>query len=703
MRFTTQNVYRGAQTNYNFPKPLLWDRIGYGKAKYEVAELFCGLDIETTTITTDTGEHLAFAYHFQVSIGTPRVLNIYLFRKWEEVLDFIDKIADYYGLDDKHHIICGIANMGFEFSFFQHRLHWDEGPFDFFAKERYKPLKATYRGIEFREILSITGGSLAQLAKDYCYTQKLVAIDENGKKVSDLDYKKIRNSTTPLTDLEEKYCINDVVIISEFMWWMFNEFIRPEHYIPMTFTSILHREIKTALKQTCKARDERLNLPRGTSFDQWMMFLQKLQPTEEQYKTYMEYLFRGGYVHGEALHTGVNGLISLMFDITSSYPTRMSLAYCPLSPFTPCDFSEDKVYKKCLIIRVQFDYIRPTTTHTLESKNKIPYFVNGQFDNGRLISADMIEVYLTELDYQLYKMYYKWEGMTVLECYEAKRGPFPKYVLTVLHHHYQRKEYLKRTGQKETTGYQISKARCNSVYGDLVKHLRTSRTTFSNDLGWHEDPTPFDYEKEILKAILSPYWGIWVTAAARFEVCSMIYKLSKVTTVYYCDTDSIKFKPSHKAKQIFKHYNASIRRHRKNRKLRSEFFDGLGEFDPECEGEPVQFKMLGAKRYIYVWRGKAYATIAGMPKAAIKEVGDTPEDILGGFNLEGFRLDPEHSSKLTTSYTEEPYSYNIDGEIMYELSGVALYEIPFTLSLTEEFKHHLMRIQRDAETEAKYL
>lgn len=703
MRFTTQNVYRGPQTNYNFPKPLLWDRIGYGKARYEVAELFCGLDIETTTITTNEGNHLAFAYHFQISIGTPRVLNIYLFRKWEHVLDFIDAMADHYQLDEKHHILCGIANMGFEFSFFQHRLRWDEGEYDFFAKERYKPLKATYRGIEFREVLSITGGSLAQLAKDYCYTQKLVAIDENGKKVSDLDYKKIRNSRTPLTDLEEQYCINDVVILSEFMWWMFNEFIRIEHYIPMTFTSILHREINMQLKENCRARDQRLHLQRGSSYDGWLSFLHSLQPTEEEYSLYMDFLFRGGYVHGEALHTGIDGLKALMDDLTSSYPTRMSLDYCPMSPFKPCEFSEEKVYTKCLIIHAQFDYIRATTNHTLESKNKIPYSIGAQWDNGRLISADLIEVYLTEKDYQLYKMFYKWEGMTVLDCKEAKRGEYPKYVLKVLHHHYQRKEYLKRTGQKETTAYQISKARCNSVYGDLVKRLRKSKTTFDNDLGWIEDPTPVDYEKEMLKAILSPFWGIWVTAGARYEVCSMIYKLSKVTSVYYCDTDSLKYKPSHKACQIIKHYNASIRRHRKNRKLRSEYFNGLGEFDRECNGQVVEFKMLGAKRYLYIYEGKAYATIAGMPKTSISEIGTDPQDIIEHFNVEGFYLPPEKSGKLTTSYTDEPYSYNIDGEVMHELSGVALYEIPFTLSISEEFSSHISMLQSEAETENKYL
>ena len=703
MRFTDQHIFRGPQDNYHFPKTLLWDRIGWGKARYEVAELFCGLDIETTTVTTPEGDHHAFAYHFQFTIGTPRVLNIYLFRKWEDILDFIDALADFYQLDEKHHILVGIANFGFEFSFFQHRLHWDEGEYDFFAKERYKPLKATYRGIEFREVLSITGGSLAQLAKDYCYTQKLITYTPDGKKVSDLDYKKLRNSRTPLTDLEEQYCINDVVIISEFMWWMFNEFIRLQHYIPMTFTSILHREINQQLKTNCKARDERLKLQRGTSYDTWLSYLHTLQPSEEEYSLYMDFLFRGGYVHGEALHTGVDGLEALMNDITSSYPTRMNLDYCPMSPFKSCEFSEDKVYTKCLIIHAQFDFIRAATTHTLESRNKIPFQVNAQWDNGRLVSADMIEVYLTEKDYQLYKMFYKWEGMTVLDCKEAKRGPFPKYVLAVLNHHYQRKELLKRTGQKETTAYTIAKQRCNSCYGDLVKRLRKSKTNFSNDTGWYEDPTPIDYEKEILKSILSPYWGIWVTAGARYEVCSMIYKLSKVTTVYYCDTDSIKFKPCHKAKQIFKHYNNSIYRHRNNRKLRSEFFEGLGEFDQECKGEVVKFKMLGAKRYIYVWRGKAYATIAGMPKSSINEIGEDPEDILRSFNIEGFKLTPDQSGKLTTSYTDEEYSYEIDGEIMHELSGVALYEIPFTLSLTEEFIAHITMLQEEAETENKYI
>lgn len=715
MRFTTQNIYHinGPQFNYNFPRPLCWDRIGYGKARYDVAEIFAGLDIETTTIDKD-GSHLAFAYHFQLSIGTPRVLNVYLCRKWEDIISLLDAIADFYQLDEKHHIILGVANLGFEFQFFRRRLEWDEGEFDFFAKEKYQPLRATYRGIEFREILSITGGNLAQLAKDYCHTQKLVAIDENGRKVSDLDYKKVRNSTTPLTPLEEQYCINDVVIVSEFMWYLFNEFIRPEHYIPMTFTGILHREFKAELKTICKKRDEKYQLPRGESYDAWVSFIHSLQPSEEDYITYMAWLFRGGYVHGNALYSGVDGLLAKMRDITSHYPTRMNLDYFPMSPFKPLNLNFSTIQEvnaafmaaiksKCVIMLVEFDYIRTTTTHTIESKSKIPFYTNAKFDNGRLISADLIRVWLTEKDFKIYQWFYKWEGMTIIKAYTAKRGKLPTYVLNVLNRHYKEKERLKAAGLNDTTEYAIAKSRVNTAYGDLVKKLRFLKTTYNNSEEWHEDPTPVNYDKEVLKAILSPMWGIYVTAGARYEILSIVYKLTKAGCInYYTDTDSNKYKPSHKAEQIFKHYNASIYRHRKNRKLRAEYFNGLGEFDKECKGRTVKFKMLGAKRYIYEDQGYVKATIAGMPKASIMEVGDDSDEIFKNFNLFGFHLTPEESGKLTTEYTDEEYTAVIDGESMTELSGVALYEIPFTLSIKDDYTAHIAALKAQYEREHKY-
>lgn len=706
------------QTSYDFPKPLNTVGIGRGKARYDLLELYCGFDIETTTITTPEGQHLAFAYHFQLTVGTPRQLNIYLCRTWDIVTHLFDGMAAFYGLNDKRHMIIAIANMGFEFQFMRQRFQWDSGEWDFFAKDKYKPLRATYKGIEFREVLSISGGSLAQMAKDYCTTQKLVTIDQDGVKHSDLDYKKLRNSNTPLTELEEQYCINDVVILSEFMWWLFCEYIRPEKKIPMTFTGILFGEIKNELKTICTVRDDKNHLKHGSSLAEWMSFVKTLQPkTLEEYSFYMKYLFRGGYVHANALYTDLDGLLSEMEDITSHYPGRMNLDYFPMSEFKPVEFDPDKmrvldpklIYSKCLIIHCQIDYIRTTTTHSVESRSKIIQYNNGRFDNGRLVSADMIEVCITEKDLQIYQRFYKWEGITILAAYQADRGKMPPYVLNVLNRHYRTKEHLKRSGKKDTPEYTVAKSRVNSAYGLTVKRLRQIRVKYDNDNGWYEDLNEFDYNKEIQKAVLSPFWGIWVTAGARFELLSIIYKLEKAgVPVYYGDTDSNKHKRSHKARQIFKHYNTSIKKHRKNRGLRSSFFDGLAEFDNEIrdeDGKPreVPFKMLGAKRYIYFDGSECHATVAGMPKASIKQIGQTPNEILRKFSRFGFRLTPEQSGKLTTEYTDEPYSADINGETMTELSGVALYEIPFSISLASDYVAHIDELQSRFNREDTYI
>ena len=720
LRFTDQRVYHidKPMAGYDLPDPLNVVTMGRGRCRYEMLEIYAGFDIETTTITTEEGKHLAFAYHFQVSIGTPRILNIYLFRKWDNVIHFFNFLADHYQLNEKRHIFCLIANMGFEFQFLRRRLHWDDGEWDFFAKEKYKPLKATYRGIEFRECLSLTGGNLAQLAKDYCYTQKLVTTDENGVKQSDLDYKKIRNSRTPLTDLEEKYCINDVVILSEFSWYLFCNFIRSERRFPMTFTGILHNEFKEELKTLCLQRDNKMHLQHGTSLDQWMDYIYALQPEEDQYTTHMTYLFRGGYVHANALFAGLDGIKAGMMDITSFYPTQMNLGYGPGTPFKQIVFDPDRIRKldrqkinsKCLIIHAIFDYVRPTTTHTIESKNKIVKFSNAKWDNGRLIQADWIEVWLTELDFQIYEKFYTWGGVTILEAYEAERAQLPPYVLKVLNKHYQTKERLKRAGLKDSMEYAIAKARVNTCYGDLVKRLRLQKTTYDNEKEWHDDPVPLNYYDEIRKAILSPYWGVWCTAWCRFTILSMIHKLTMAgVKVLYCDTDSIKYIPCHAATQLFKHFNNSIKKHRHNRKLRSGFFEGLGEFDIEVKDKvtkkmiPVQFKALRSKCYIYSYDGMVFATIAGMPKASVHQIGQTPEEVMRNFNKLGFNLTPEKSGKLTTVYTDEEYSADIDGEIMTEYSGVALYEIPFKITITEEYKAHVASLQRKYEQELKCL
>lgn len=670
-----------------WPRVIASARVGHGKMSYQVVEVFAGFDIETTNIyqveKEFPGWH-AYAYHMQISLYTQRDEFIYLFRTWDLVTWFFDQIAEHFKLEEKKHLLMWVANFGFEFQFLRKRLQWDSGEWDFFAKEAREPLKATYKGIEFREALAITRGSLAQLAKDYCRTQKLVG---------DLDYTIPRNYTTPLTPQEEAYCINDVAILAEFSHYLFDHYIRDDHIIPMTATSIIMQSFKESYKAMCKARDKKLHLYPGMSDLEYTDYIQRLFPDKEDYVTYMTYLFRGGYVHANAVYAGSEPVLARMRDITSHYPTRMNLSYCPRTPFIKREWDPRYINTHCCIIHAEFHNIQATTSHTIESKNKLVSFFGARFDNGRVFSAKRIEVYLTELDFKIYQMFYKWSDLTILEFYTSERGKFPPFVLQVLNAKYKEKNRLKRAGLGKSQKYAIVKAGVNTCYGALVKRIRLTRHNYdtkTND--WTMDPVPVDFEKERSKQLLCPYHGIWVTAAARYELLYLLYKLTKAgCIVYYMDTDSKKYKPSHKAELIFRRYNAAIKRHRHNRGLRAPEFSDLGEFDIEVKDEKgrpaeVLFKSLGAKRYIYAEGDKIIATVAGMPKMSIKALGNTQDEIFKSFSICGFALTPDESNKLTTHYTDDYSNALIDGVLMEEESSVALYQIPFKITVKDEYK-----------------
>ena len=674
-------------TPIKWPRVIAYSRVGHGKHSYQMVEVFGGFDIETTNtyqIEKEFPGWHAYAYHMQISLYTQRDQFVYLFRTWDLVTWFFDQIAEHFALEEKRHLLLWVANFSFEFQFLRKRLQWDSGEWDFFAKEAREPLKATYRGIEFRECLSITRGNLAQLAKDYCKTQKLVG---------DLDYTIPRNYTTPLTTQEEQYCINDVAILAEFSQYMFDHYIREEHLIPMTATSIIMHEFKEEYKNMCKLRDKKLHLYPGMSDLEYSDYIRRLFPTQDEYSLYMAYLFRGGYVHANAVFAGADPVLVNMRDITSHYPARMNLSYCPRSPFVREPWDPKKINTHCCIIHAIFHNIQATTSHTIESKNKLISFFGARFDNGRIYSCTRMEVILTELDYKIYQLFYKWSDMEVLDFQTALRGKFPPFVLKVLNRKYKEKNRLKRAGLGKTQKYNITKAGVNTCYGALVKRIRLIRHIYDTTINdWKESPVSVDFEEEKNKQLLCPYHGIWVTAAARYELLTMLYKLTKAgVTVYYMDTDSDKYEPSHKAEKIFEHYNNTIKRHRLKRGLRDPEFDDLGEFDIEVKDKagkprPVLFKSLGAKRYIYMIDDEVIATVAGMPKMSIKALGATTEEIFDSFSICGFSLTPEESNKLTTRYCDDYSNALIEGVLMEEQSSVALYQIPFKITVKDEYK-----------------
>ena len=634
-----------------------------GKHKKGYYRLYCGFDIETTNVITPEAKK-AFMYIWQFAIATDKDGVVVIGRTWDEFAELIETLNEYYETDETQKIIIWIANMGFEFQFMRSRLIWREDDFAFFAKEERKPLLATVGFVEFREALTISGGNLAQLAKDYTTTQKLVG---------DLDYSVQRNHKTKLSLTELQYCINDVVILSEFSYFIFDKYIIPARRVPLTKTGLLRSEVKTELKRQCKRIDD------------YKRAIVTAFPSQNEYIMYFRYLFRGGYVHSNFTLTNQILRGCRAFDITSSYPARMNLSYYPVTPFLPEEFSTNALKTKCCIMIVEFTNIRNRFFHSIESGHKVIEGDGVKLDNGRVYKAARLRVMLTELDLMNYGKFYEWDEMRVISFKTAKRGKLPRFIRDVLNRHYIKEAALKAQGLNDTPQYAIVKSGVNSAFGLMVTRLSLDKVTFKNG-EWMLDPVPLDYNKEVENQFLLPQWGIYVAAAARHELLNMVYEIEKQcgNIVIYCDTDSIKCLNHPKLDGIIERYNANIAKQLQANALTDSAFSDLGFFDDEARGHVItRFKTLGAKRYLTEYDGKKIkATIAGLPKKTILKQGVDPFKL---FDVNGMMIAAENSDKLTTCYNDTYTSAWVDGEFMEEETSVALYDIPFSMFTDKDY------------------
>lgn len=656
--------------------------VGSRKHRKEIIPLYCSYDVETTTQNSAIGGWLAAVYSHAVAIANVHECHIYRCRRWEDFLPFLYRIRSYYNLSEEKRLIMWVANLSFEFSFLQHRLEWSE----IFAKDMYQPLLAGSSGLDFREALTISGGSLKNLAETYCYTKKLVG---------DLDYKKPRNYDTALTQDEINYINNDVIILAEFSRWIFQSYIRPKHYIPMTKTGILLQNVKSRFERRSKELDAFHNHEHA-----YKSYIQELFPDQETYFEWFRYLFRGGYVHANAVYSDIDLYDEDMEDITSSYPASMLLGYVPIEKFKRVAWDEKYLKSHCCIIYATINNIRSTTQHSIESKNKIIEVGPGaKWDNGRLIRCkSFVRVALTELDYATYDQFYDWDSVEINDFYISKRGKLPRFLIDNMLESYKTKQALKEAGKNDCIEYVLAKSDVNTHYGALVKRIRLDTIIYDNGK-WGRKKQDKDFLKEASKTLLLPQWGIWITATSRRWLLDTIYKMEQAMKkekytahVHYGDTDSIKFRRSKKASKVIENFNKLQAKRLKNRGYRSELLKGIGCFSSELHKDEngnkiyVRFKTLGAKRYLYYDGKEVKATVAGMPKTAIKRIGISVDDIFNAFNKEGFCLGCEESGKLTPVHTDEPYSLYVNGQWMEEESGVALKETTFTLSLKDEYK-----------------
>lgn len=633
-------------------------------------------DIETSSFYV-SGNKQACMYIWQFGI-----LNWVTYgRTWDDFIKLLYLVSTILGIDNNHRLIVYIQNLGYEFQFMRKHFNWDK---IFFLEER-KPVYALTNGIEFRCSLKLSGKSLENIGKD-------LRKYKVQKRVGDLDYEKLRTSTTPVYDIELGYCENDIRVLLSYI----QEKIESDGDIT-----------KIPLTKTGYVR----NYCRKACFSHYgdykhLMSLLTLEPNEYNQ---LKRGFQGGFTHASAKYFGKVLKDVGSYDFTSSYPAVMLSEKFPMSKskiIEKIDNHKELEYyllNYCCLFDVTFNNIVPKLNYDHPISISKCYKKDGEVvDNGRVVCAKSITITVTEQDFLTYKAFYDWDDFTIHNMRIYKKGYLPKdFILSILNL-YKSKTILKGVDGEELN-YLLSKEMLNSAYGMTVTDIVRDEINYSDN---EYDITTPNLDEEIekynnsKKRFLFYPWGVWVTAYARANLFSGI--LAFGDDYIYADTDSIKAINYNKHKEYINNYNKRIKKKlldmAKFHNIDKSFFSPVNK-----KGEPKQigvwdfegvydeFKTIGAKRYLCRKGDNWSLTVAGLnKKKAMNYLLTKYKDPMGAFN-DGLNIPCYYSGRITSTYIDEEtegYVKDYLGKPSYynELSSIHMEQSEYELTISDEYK-----------------
>lgn len=646
--------------------------------KIQYYELPISFDIETTSFMIEDLK-CATMYAWGMSLNGFVILG----RKWDEFIDVYNKIVSYFDLNENKRIIIYVQNLSYEFQFICHRFTWDK----VFALDERKPLYAiTSEYVEFRCSYQLSGFSLAKIGENL-QRYKI------NKMVGDLDYNLIRHYGTPMSDKEWKYLINDVQVVVAYI----QETIENDgglNKVPLTKTGY----VRTFCRESCYKDKHYRKLIKSLILD---------------YEEYMQLkrAFAGGFTHANWQKVGITIENMDSFDFTSSYPYTMVSEKFPMSRSVKIPVINGKEHFEtllsnyCCLFDAEFTNLDgwEAPDHIL-SRSKCTVCINPILNNGRVITADRVITTMTEVDFESFRRFYKWEHMRVsnMRIYEKQYLPtaFVKAILKM----YEDKTILKDVEGKEVE-YLKSKGMINSAYGMCVTDIIRDEDTFTTE--WCSNKPNGEeaiekYNKNKNRFLFYP-WGIWVTSYARRNLFTGILEFND--DYVYSDTDSIKVTNAENHREYLDRYNRVVKRklleackhhgvpfEMTSPKTIKGIEKPLGVWDDD--GHYTRFKTLGAKRYMTEKNGKINITVAGLNKVhAVPFMKEnsirTGIDMFDMFDDELY-IPPEHTGKNIHSYNDEEFiclltDYLGNTAEVHEYSSIHLAPADYHLGIDAEF------------------
>ena len=282
---------------------------------------------------------------------------------------------------------------------------------------------------------------------------------------------------------------------------------------------------------------------------------------------------------------------------------------------------------------------------------KVRRIIDCVIDNGRVLDAGYVDIYLNEIDYLLIRRQYTWTECSVDDVYCSAKELLPKWLRDFVYQLYKNKTQLKG-GDKVL--YAIAKAMLNAIYGMCVQRILMDEIVEDPETGEYSiitKDTLEEFEHEVNKrgTFLFYAWGVWVTSAAQRNVHDLTMCVDNRTeNALYVDTDSCY--ATVWDLNALSLYNKICRAKLKASGYEPVIFNGR-EYIPgvaELDGEYTQFRTVGAKRYCCREKetGELKLTVSGVPKkAGAKCLEDDIENFRPGFTFRG-----EITGKLTHLY-----------------------------------------------------
>ena len=622
-------------------------------------DLVCAFDIETTN---DDSIEQAYMYIWQFQIEDSTIYG----RTWQEFLTFLDMITSY--LDDNEYLVIFVHNLSYEFQFLSGVYEFE--PDEVFAVDSRKVLKCDmYEHFEFRCSYLQTNMSLSE------FTKKMGV--EHGKLSGlEYDYSKIRYPWTELTDRELEYCFNDVIGLVEAMKVQMSLENDDLQSLPLTSTGYPRRDAKRAMHQGSKYKEFKAQLP-----------------DLEIYNMERE-AFRGGNTHGHRFYSGTIVENVHSYDYASSYPNVLINKLFPMSAWIREDNIDIdrvlfKIYKqrRACLMRVAFWGIRLNDMMwgcPYIPKAKCRNAINVDNDNGRILSADYLEITLTDIDLKIILDEYIFDDIEFKDFYHARYGKLPKALKDVILKYFTSKCDLKNV-QGEELYYMKAKNKLNALYGMMVQaQVRQEIDYIDGEFTERSEDEEKLLKRSNKKAFLQYSWGIFCTAHARAELEAALKELEPWQFIY-CDTDSVKYIGEHDwtkfndTRRRLSEKNGAAAFDRKGNK----YYLGILEHDAEYD----RFITLGAKKYAFEENGKIGITVAGVSK----KLG--AEELTEAGGLESFKegLVFKKAGGTEAIYNDDPAIKFIEreGRKIEISSNIYIRDSTYTLGMTGEYKRLL--------------